>query len=912
MVKINIELLLCEAPIDVWLKRNPNINRGEAQPVFDQFQKLSSSIHVPDATRYTFDKLKLTVNAVQHGKEFGLKSAELKWFSKEINENPDVTEETLKEDYFPVLKFFALHRDKFQPLHKYKDISELSMGMQALRAEKVKPVSEEEKDIFFSMDGWSVAMPHNTAASCELGTTDGVPDTTWCTARTGDNAQNLFLSYTARNTSNMILFYVFQPGVDARENPNAKLSIGFINGKPHFDGKFGGITVNAKNAGLSKSEFEDLLGEETAEIFLEKMEEKAAQHEGKHPAKKEIEALTQNLPALQVKVQSFRKKDEQEDFVRMALHSPTATEECVRYLLSFVEEDKYYHVREALRGETFSPGMAMMAAKGLPEFWASLARHRNMTPEAARILSTKPSLEILFNLANNVNTPPDVLERLGDLADYDIDHYGDVKQLYHSENIPPQIAEQLVTADNAYEIFSAMQIPNLSETTFRRLENEILEKLHEAENAPLTGMSFDDEEQEKPKGISEDLEDLRFLVNNPRLSEHFLQEIINLNLRFNSVYVTMAANRNLPEKIAAQLAAMNKAPIWSRLAGNPSVTTNVIRSLFDPSNTLRPTPDVTWRLMSNPSTPSDVLEKLATMGTLSGMESLLKHPNLTMQAAKKVYDRNLQDPQIKAQAYKAYLKLGGTPITEVNLLKAFVLKEIGNLNPATFEKQNPMPAGNFDADDTKNFGEESLNGGQARMLQNRIAKMLANDKFHFLGEGSSRTTFAIGSKRVLKLAKNVKGIAQNRSEVEIFTDPKTKPIVAKIFDFAKDYSWVVAESVRSISQPDDFKEIAGFSYGLFMSFLTFFKSSGYEGSILRLRQTTKMLSAASQPERLSQIEHLEQSSFIHGIVGLLKNSNSYIKDFEALEHWGITADRRLVSLDYGATEEVYDKFYKRN
>ena len=97
-----------------------------------------------------------------------------------------------------------------------------------------------------------------------------------------------------------------------------------------------------------------------------------------------------------------------------------------------------------------------------------------------------------------------------------------------------------------------------------------------------------------------------------------------------------------------------------------------------------------------------------------------------------------------------------------------------------------------------------------------------------------------------------------------------------------------------------------------MSFLTFFKSSGYEGSILRLRQTTKMLSAASQPERLSQIEHLEQSSFIHGIVGLLKNSNSYIKDFEALEHWGITADRRLVSLDYGATEEVYDKFYKRN
>jgi len=904
MVKINIKLLLSEAPIDIWLRHNPAIDPKEARPVFDQFRKLSASLHLVDANQYTFEQLKLVTNSVQQGKELGLKAVELKWLSREVINNPDITENNLEEDYFPVLRFFALHRNKLKPLEQYKDISDLSFSVQKLRAGKVKPVSSEEKDIFFSMDGWSVAMPHNTDASCELGTTNGVPDTTWCTTRMGDNAQNLFLSYSARNNSDIILFYVFQPGVDARQNPNAKLSIGFINGKPHFDGKFGGITVNAKNAALPQIEFENLLGEETAEIFLEKMEEKAAQFKGKHPAKKEIETLVQNLPALQAKVKSFRKKDEQQDFIQIALYSHTASEECVRYLLALSENDKNYHIRDALGTKFFSPGMAMMAATGLPEFWAKLAKHPSISPEAARVLSTKPSLDVLFNLANNANTPTDVLEHLGNLADYDIDYWGDVGRLYHSENISPQIAEQLVTADNASEIFSAMQIPNLSEATFRRLENEILEKIHAKKSAPLTAGSKEDGEDENPEWISESLEELRLIVNNPRLSEYFLQEIIDLNLRNSNVYTAMAANKNLPEKIAVQLVAMNKSVIWSGLAGNSSVTPNVIRSLFNPSNAGRPVVDVMWRLMSNPSTPSDVLEILAVMGARSGLEALLKHPNLPMQAAKKVYDRNLHGPEIKSQAYKAYIKLGGTPIVEIRLLKSFVLKELGSLNAATFEKQNKMPAGDFNADDTYNFGPNSINFDQNSTLNDRINKLKNNKKIRFLGQGSSRTVFAIGSKRVLKLARNATGIAQNRSEVEIFTDPKTKPVVAKIFDFAKDYSWVVAEPIRSISNRNEFKSISGIEFSWFVSFIRLTERVGYESAILHLKNRYKNSSIF-----YAQVEAIENSSFIRGVSSLKENSKSLVMDLKSLGHWGITVGRRLVNLDYGATDNLYSKFY---
>ena len=58
------------------------------------------------------------------------------------------------------------------------------------------------------------------------------------------------------------------------------------------------------------------------------------------------------------------------------------------------------------------------------------------------------------------------------------------------------------------------------------------------------------------------------------------------------------------------------------------------------------------------------------------------------------------------------------------------------------------------------------------------------------GQGSARMVFEIDDDRVLKLAKNQKGIAQNEAEVET---SRYSDCVVQCFDCADDYSWVIEE-----------------------------------------------------------------------------------------------------------------------
>ena len=61
-----------------------------------------------------------------------------------------------------------------------------------------------------------------------------------------------------------------------------------------------------------------------------------------------------------------------------------------------------------------------------------------------------------------------------------------------------------------------------------------------------------------------------------------------------------------------------------------------------------------------------------------------------------------------------------------------------------------------------------------------------------LGSGSSRTVYRLPYNKVLKVAKSTKGRAQNEAEVKIY-ESITRDYVAKIFYYASDFSWVIAE-----------------------------------------------------------------------------------------------------------------------
>ena len=70
-----------------------------------------------------------------------------------------------------------------------------------------------------------------------------------------------------------------------------------------------------------------------------------------------------------------------------------------------------------------------------------------------------------------------------------------------------------------------------------------------------------------------------------------------------------------------------------------------------------------------------------------------------------------------------------------------------------------------------------------------------------LGSGSSRMVFPIDNEKVLKLAKNQKGIAQNEAECDWFL--QKLDLCAKTYDYDEDYRWIEMQLARK-AKPSDF------------------------------------------------------------------------------------------------------------
>jgi hypothetical protein len=132
-----------------------------------------------------------------------------------------------------------------------------------------------------------------------------------------------------------------------------------------------------------------------------------------------------------------------------------------------------------------------------------------------------------------------------------------------------------------------------------------------------------------------------------------------------------------------------------------------------------------------------------------------------------------------------------------------------------------------------------------------------------LGEGSSRVVFDLSPDKVLKITgyddnedagPDPRGIAQNKEEVNIYTNPKTKPVITRVFDFDPEYRWLISEKAHELNWQE------------------------FE-------------------QRSDEINNIIQDL----VNGLDVDIDS--KDLQRPEQWGITKDGRLVIIDYGFTAE---------
>ena len=409
-------ILLTEAPIDVWKNKNQNLSSEQLSQAESYFAELTGKYNAllhptaKDLTKLNFEQLETLHKAIEIAKNKNLKAPYVQWLTKQLKQQ-NLNLHQVIEDYIPPLLSLQKNKQMFDPnfLENLQTIQQLNQALNQKVSSDDLAVSEQEFGKLAEENGWVLYMPHNTEASCEIGKTGGRRDTTWCTTR--PDASNMFLDYSASSDKNFILFYVVRKGINAETDPFAKMSVGFIDGKPKFNQGDGGISVNANNKNLSQQKFEEMLGKDLASKFLRIMQEKATSLKGEHPAKDEFRKLVQNPKAFQAKIDSFAKDENGQELRGNFIVSSLGYKEISPEVLTVLARDKNVSVRRNVSRNPNTPPEALTAlARDKDEYVRQIVAHNPSTPpEALTILARDREVDIRRGVAGNSNTPPEVL-----------------------------------------------------------------------------------------------------------------------------------------------------------------------------------------------------------------------------------------------------------------------------------------------------------------------------------------------------------------------------------------------------------------------------------------------------------------------------------------------------------------------
>ncbi len=175
--------------------------------------------------------------------------------------------------------------------------------------------------------------------------------------------------------------------------------------------------------------------------------------------------------------------------------------------------------------------------------------------------------------------------------------------------------------------------------------------------------------------------------------------------------------------------------------------------------------------------------------------------------------------------------------------------------------------------------------GEKGDLKDRLdtAIWYARKNLKALGAGAARNVYLLNARSALKIAQDEGGIEQNRNEAQLAAD-KTLP-VARVLKHDPGFTWIVSELVRPVKSHEEFLELAHYDIGDLTSVMEELRAEEKAGQ----RVTARFVG----------------DPFLWNVWQAVKRGDLALIDVNALEHWGMTADRRLVLLDYGYTDANY-------
>lgn len=168
-----------------------------------------------------------------------------------------------------------------------------------------------------------------------------------------------------------------------------------------------------------------------------------------------------------------------------------------------------------------------------------------------------------------------------------------------------------------------------------------------------------------------------------------------------------------------------------------------------------------------------------------------------------------------------------------------------------------------------------------------------------ISSGSSRIVYKIDDEKVLKLAWNQKGLAQNEVEIEYGNYHDIKDITAIVFDSEENNLWVEMELARKLTK-SEFKKITGVNWDLYAKAIHNYgidsgNGRGYKHTL---------------PDGF--IDTLWENEFVYEMFSFMGNYGIPAGDLTRTNSYGVVkrdGHDTVVMIDYGLTSDVYDSYY---
>ncbi len=177
---------------------------------------------------------------------------------------------------------------------------------------------------------------------------------------------------------------------------------------------------------------------------------------------------------------------------------------------------------------------------------------------------------------------------------------------------------------------------------------------------------------------------------------------------------------------------------------------------------------------------------------------------------------------------------------------------------------------------------DSLETYQAR-------KKYAEKNLKHLSSGSSRIVYEDSDGTIIKLAKNDKGIAQNKAEA----NPKMKSkFLNEIIDYSKNYVWIQTHFLKKI-KVGDFEKMTGLDFNDF-------------GDSIRYGLKSVSGNTADKPKSFDEVS---KSDIYKEMCRIGKKFKLMSGDIVRISSWGVKDDNPVL-IDAGLTKDVYEDFYE--